>query len=153
ELLAAIERALALPCAAPGGTGEGARDALPLDAPVDDLAPPSAGRASTGGAARAALAGRHVLITSGPTHEPIDPVRYIANRSSGNRGPARAPRAGERAPRPPRSSGPPHLADPGGVGVGRVETAREMCEAARAALPADIAIFAAAVADWRVAVR
>ena len=96
------------------------------------------------------LAGRHVLVTAGPTHEPIDPVRYIANRSSGKQGAAIAarPRALGAAS---RSSPARRRRRPPGVQVVEVETAREMLAAVQAALPADIAIFAAAVADWRVA--
>jgi phosphopantothenoylcysteine decarboxylase/phosphopantothenate--cysteine ligase len=97
------------------------------------------------------LAGRHALVTSGPTHEPIDPVRYIANRSSGRQGHAIAAALAALGARVTLVSGPVALADPPGVTVRRVETAREMLAACEAALPADIAIFAAAVADWRVA--
>jgi phosphopantothenoylcysteine decarboxylase / phosphopantothenate---cysteine ligase len=96
------------------------------------------------------LAGRHVLITAGPTHEPIDPVRYIANRSSGKQGYALAEAARDAGARVTLISGPVTLADPLGIRVLRVETAREMDDAVEAALPADLAIFAAAVADWRV---
>ncbi len=97
------------------------------------------------------LAGRHVLVTSGPTHEPIDPVRYIANRSSGKQGHAIAAAARRLGARVTLISGPVQIPDPEGVEVRHVETAREMLEAVEAALPADVAIFAAAVADWRVA--
>lgn len=97
------------------------------------------------------LAGRHVLITSGPTHEPIDPVRYIANRSSGKQGHAIARAAAELGARVTLVSGPVFIADPPNVDVVQVETAQEMLAAVEAALPADIGIFAAAVADWRVA--
>jgi len=97
------------------------------------------------------LAGRHVVVTSGPTHEPIDPVRYIANRSSGKQGHAIAQAAAELGARVTLVSGPVTLPDPPGVRVVHVETAQQMLEAVRAALPADIGIFAAAVADWRVA--
>jgi phosphopantothenoylcysteine decarboxylase/phosphopantothenate--cysteine ligase len=97
------------------------------------------------------LAGRHVLVTSGPTHEPIDPVRYIANRSSGRQGHAIAAALAALGARVSLVSGPVALADPPGVAVQRVETAREMLAACQAALPADAAVFAAAVADWRVA--
>jgi phosphopantothenoylcysteine decarboxylase/phosphopantothenate--cysteine ligase len=97
------------------------------------------------------LAGRHVLVTSGPTHEPIDPVRYIANRSSGKQGHAIAAAAAAAGARVTLVSGPVALADPAGVATVHVESAREMLTAVEAALPADIAIFAAAVADWRVA--
>jgi phosphopantothenoylcysteine decarboxylase / phosphopantothenate---cysteine ligase len=97
------------------------------------------------------LAGKHVLVTSGPTHEPIDPVRYIANRSSGRQGHAIARAAAQAGARVTLVSGPVALADPAGVDVVHVETAREMKAAVDAALPADIAIFAAAVADYRAA--
>jgi phosphopantothenoylcysteine decarboxylase/phosphopantothenate--cysteine ligase len=99
------------------------------------------------------LVGRHVLVTSGPTHEPIDPVRYIANRSSGKQGAAIAAEAAALGARVTLVSGPTQIADPPGVEVVHVESAREMLEAVRRALPADIAIFAAAVADWRVATQ
>jgi phosphopantothenoylcysteine decarboxylase / phosphopantothenate---cysteine ligase len=101
----------------------------------------------------APLTGRHVLVTSGPTHEPIDPVRYIANRSSGKQGAAIAAEAAALGARVTLVTGPTQVADPPGVEVIHIESAREMLEAARRALPADIAIFAAAVADWRVASR
>ena len=97
------------------------------------------------------LAGRHALITAGPTHEPIDPVRYIANRSSGKQGYAIAAALAALGARVTLVSGPTALADPRGVAVVRVESAREMLAACEAALPADIAVMAAAVADWRVA--
>ncbi|WP_408022687.1 bifunctional phosphopantothenoylcysteine decarboxylase/phosphopantothenate--cysteine ligase CoaBC [Stappia albiluteola] len=97
------------------------------------------------------LAGKSVLITSGPTHEPIDPVRYIANRSSGKQGHAIAAAAARAGARVTLVSGPVTIPDPAGVRVLRVETAREMLQAVEAALPADVAIMAAAVADWRVA--
>ena len=97
------------------------------------------------------LAGRHVLVTAGPTHEPIDPVRYVANRSSGRQGYAIAAAAAAAGARVTLVSGPVALADPAGVRVVRVETAVEMLAACEAALPADAAVFAAAVADWRVA--
>jgi len=97
------------------------------------------------------LAGRHALVTSGPTHEPIDPVRYIANRSSGKQGHAIAAALAALGARVTLVSGPVALPDPPGVAVRHVETAREMLAACEAALPADIAVMAAAVADWRVA--
>jgi phosphopantothenoylcysteine decarboxylase/phosphopantothenate--cysteine ligase len=96
------------------------------------------------------LAGRHVLITSGPTHEPIDPVRYLANRSSGKQGHAIAGWMARAGARVTLVSGPVALPDPPGVTVVRVETARQMLAAVDAALPADVAVMAAAVADWRV---
>jgi phosphopantothenoylcysteine decarboxylase/phosphopantothenate--cysteine ligase len=97
------------------------------------------------------LAGRHVLVTSGPTHEPIDPVRYIANRSSGKQGHAIAAAAARLGARVTLVSGPVAVPDPAGVSTVHVETAREMLDAVLRALPVDIAICAAAVADWRVA--
>ena len=97
------------------------------------------------------LARRHVLITSGPTHEPLDPVRYIANRSSGKQGHAIARAAALAGARVTLVSGPVSVPDPQGVDVVHVETARQMLEAVEQALPADVAIFCAAVADWRVA--
>jgi len=97
------------------------------------------------------LAGKRVLITAGPTHEPIDPVRYIANRSSGKQGYAIAAAAQAAGADVTLISGPVDLGDPAGVTVKHVESAREMLHRVEAALPADIAIFAAAVADWRVA--
>ena len=97
------------------------------------------------------LAGRHALVTSGPTHEPIDPVRYIANRSSGRQGHAIAAELAALGARVTLVSGPVSVPDPKGADVVRIETAAEMLLACQAALPADIAVFAAAVADWRVA--
>ena len=97
------------------------------------------------------LAGRHALVTSGPTHEPIDPVRYIANRSSGRQGHAIAAALAALGARVTLVSGPVAQPDPAGAAVRRVETAAEMLAACLAALPADIAVCAAAVADWRVA--
>jgi phosphopantothenoylcysteine decarboxylase/phosphopantothenate--cysteine ligase len=97
------------------------------------------------------LSGRHALVTSGPTHEPIDPVRYIANRSSGRQGHAIAAALAGLGARVTLVSGPVALADPPGVTTRHVETAAEMLAACNAALPADIAVFAAAVADWRMA--
>jgi phosphopantothenoylcysteine decarboxylase/phosphopantothenate--cysteine ligase len=101
--------------------------------------------------AKRPLAGLHALVTSGPTHEPIDPVRYIANRSSGKQGHAIAAACAHLGARVTLVSGPTAQADPSGVLVVRVETARDMLAACEAALPADVAICAAAVADWRVA--
>lgn len=97
------------------------------------------------------LAGKRVLITAGPTHEPIDPVRYIANRSSGKQGYAIAAAAQKAGAEVVLVSGPVDLPAPPGVTLRKVESAREMLAAVEAALPADVAIFAAAVADWRVA--
>jgi phosphopantothenoylcysteine decarboxylase / phosphopantothenate---cysteine ligase len=97
------------------------------------------------------LAGKRVLITAGPTHEPIDPVRYIANRSSGKQGFAIAAAAQAAGAEVILISGPVELGNPAGVTVARVESARDMLHRVEASLPVDIAIFAAAVADWRVA--
>ena len=127
EILAAIEQALA------------GRAALPAPGDMAQITGPKP------------LAGKHVLVTSGPTHEPIDPVRYIANRSSGKQGHAIAAAAAAAGARVTLVSGPVAIADPAGVTMVKVESAREMKAAVEAALPADIAIFAAAVADWRVA--
>jgi phosphopantothenoylcysteine decarboxylase/phosphopantothenate--cysteine ligase len=97
------------------------------------------------------LKGRRVLVTSGPTREPIDPVRYISNHSSGRQGHAVASAAAAAGADVVLISGPVGIADPKGVKTVHVETAAEMLKAAEAALPADVAIFAAAVADWRIA--
>jgi phosphopantothenoylcysteine decarboxylase/phosphopantothenate--cysteine ligase len=97
------------------------------------------------------LRGKRVLVTSGPTQEPIDPVRYIANRSSGKQGHAIAAAAGAAGADVMLVSGPVTVPDPPAVKVIKVETAREMLQAVEHALPVDVAIFAAAVADWRVA--
>jgi phosphopantothenoylcysteine decarboxylase/phosphopantothenate--cysteine ligase len=97
------------------------------------------------------LAGKHIVITAGPTHEPIDPVRYIANRSSGKQGYAIARAAAAAGAKVTLVSGPVTLPDPPGVKTVRVENAREMLGAVEAALPADVGVFAAAVADWRTA--
>ncbi|MDB5684376.1 MAG: phosphopantothenoylcysteine decarboxylase [Sphingomonas bacterium] len=96
------------------------------------------------------LAGRHILVTAGPTHEPIDPVRYIANRSSGKQGFAIAGALAARGARVTLLAGPVNLPTPAGVTRIDVETARQMADAAAAALPADAAVLVAAVADWRV---
>ncbi len=97
------------------------------------------------------LAGKHALVTSGPTHEPIDPVRYIANRSSGKQGHAIATALAALGARVTLVTGPVTLKDPVGVATVHVETARDMLAACTEALPADIAVCAAAVADWRTA--
>jgi phosphopantothenoylcysteine decarboxylase/phosphopantothenate--cysteine ligase len=97
------------------------------------------------------LKGKRVVVTSGPTREPIDPVRYISNHSSGKQGHAIARAAAEAGADVMLVTGPVSLADPVGVTVVRVESARDMLAAVEAALPADVAVFAAAVADWRVA--
>lgn len=138
EILSAIERALGEP------------QILPLKALARPADFHAAASVVTGGE-RSPLNGKHVLITSGPTHEPIDPVRYIANRSSGKQGHAIAAAAAAAGARVTLVSGPVNVPDPAGVTVIHVESAREMRAAVEASLPADIAIFAAAVADWRVA--
>ena len=97
------------------------------------------------------LAGKRVVITSGPTHEPIDPVRYIANRSSGKQGHAIAAAAAAAGAEVVLVSGPVNVPDPIGVTIIKVESARQMLDAVEKAMPADCAVFAAAVADWRVA--
>lgn len=99
------------------------------------------------------LAGRKVIVTSGPTHEVIDPVRYIANRSSGKQGHAIASALARLGASVHLVSGPVSIPDPQGVTTTHVETARQMREAVEAALPADAGVFVAAVADWRPAVE
>src|SRR6516162_4127927 len=106
--------------------------------------------AGSAGAAQP-LEGKRLLVTSGPTHEPIDPVRYIANRSSGKQGHAIAAAAAAAGAEVTLVCGPVNLPDPVGVKVVKVETAQDMQAAVTKALPADVAVFAAAVADWRVA--
>jgi phosphopantothenoylcysteine decarboxylase / phosphopantothenate---cysteine ligase len=116
------------------------------------MAEPAAILAAIEGALAAGpLVGKHVLVTSGPTHEPIDPVRYIANRSSGAQGTAIAAALRDLGARVTFVTGPAAVPPPQGVQVVRVETARQMLAAVERALPADAAVMAAAVADWRVA--
>ena len=124
-----------------GEAGEG-RMAEPLDivAAVERMLDPG-GRP---------LAGQRIIMTSGPTHEPIDPVRYIANRSSGRQGHAIAAALARLGADVELVSGPVAIPDPAGVTVTHVETAREMAAAVEDALPADAAVMVAAVADWRV---
>ncbi|MBL8588773.1 MAG: bifunctional phosphopantothenoylcysteine decarboxylase/phosphopantothenate--cysteine ligase CoaBC [Methylobacteriaceae bacterium] len=124
EIVAAVEAALKSPTA------------LPLPAATKPKGP---------------LAGRRVVVTAGPTHEPIDPVRYIANRSSGKQGYALAAALAALGGEVTLVSGPTHLPDAHGVTMRRVETARQMLAAVEAAMPADVFVAAAAVADWRVA--
>ena len=104
-----------------------------------------------GQAAGGRLAGRRAIVTSGPTLEAIDPVRYVANRSSGKQGHAIAAALARLGADTLLVSGPTALPDPAGVQVVHIESAREMLRAVQAALPADVAVCAAAVADWRVA--
>ncbi len=111
---------------------------LPPEAVVS--LPPAQGR----------LSGHHVIVTSGPTHEPIDPVRYIANRSSGAQGTAIAAALRDLGARVSFVTGPAEVPPPEGVEVIRVQTARQMRDAVERALPADAAVMAAAVADWQV---
>jgi len=96
------------------------------------------------------LLGRHILVTSGPTHEPIDPVRYVANRSSGAQGTALAQALRDLGARVSFVTGPADVPAPTGVEVYRVQTAQEMLAVVQNLLPVDVAVFAAAVADWRV---
>ena len=102
-------------------------------------------------AGEGALTGKRVIVTSGPTHEPIDPVRYIANRSSGKQGHSIAAAAAAAGAEVTLVSGPVHLPDPPGVKIIKVASAQDMLAAVMNALPADVAVFAAAVADWRPA--
>jgi phosphopantothenoylcysteine decarboxylase/phosphopantothenate--cysteine ligase len=111
--------------------------------------PPGIGARASG--TNGTLAGKRVVVTSGPTHEPIDPVRYIANRSSGKQGHAIARAAAQAGADVALISGPVALPDPPGVQTIHVQTAREMLSAVDAALPADIFVATAAVADWRMA--
>lgn len=125
-----------------GEAGEG-RMAEPLEivAAIEALLAP----------AERPLAGRRIIVTSGPTHEPIDPVRYIANRSSGKQGHAIAAALSRLGADVQLVSGPVTIPDPAGVSTTHVESARQMREAVDSLLPADAAIFVAAVADWRTA--
>jgi len=105
--------------------------------------------AATGGSARMSLAGRRAIVTAGPTHEPIDPVRYIANRSSGKQGFAIAAALAKAGAKVTLIAGPVALPTPPGVTRIDVETAAEMSAVVDASLPADVAVMVAAVADWR----
>ena len=131
--------------AEPGEAGAGR-----MAEPVEIVAAVAARLAAPHDIARP-LSGRRILVTAGPTHEPIDPVRYIANRSSGKQGFAIARAAAAAGADVTLVAGPVALADPAGVTVIRVESARDMLAAVERALPVDVAVFAAAVADWRVA--
>jgi phosphopantothenoylcysteine decarboxylase / phosphopantothenate---cysteine ligase len=125
------------------------RMAEPLE--IADAAVALLGEARNNAQGDAPLAGLRIVVTSGPTHEPIDPVRFIANRSSGKQGHAIAAAAAAAGAEVILVTGPVQVPDPPGVAVVKVETAREMLAAVERAMPADCAIFAAAVADWRVA--
>ncbi|GEP02057.1 bifunctional phosphopantothenoylcysteine decarboxylase/phosphopantothenate--cysteine ligase CoaBC [Methylobacterium oxalidis] len=135
----------------PGRMAEPAEICAALEAMLAEGAAPAGLGFLAGRKAPGSLAGRRVLVTSGPTHEPIDPVRYLANRSSGRQGHAIAAAAAAAGAAVTLVSGPVSIPDPVGVSVVRVETAREMLAAVEAALPADLAVFAAAVADFRPA--
>lgn len=135
----------------PGRLAEPHEIADAVEAMLEGGAGPSGFGFLAGRSARKPLSGKRVLVTSGPTHEPIDPVRYLANRSSGRQGHAIAAAAAEAGAEVTLVSGPVTIPDPEGVRVVRVETAREMLAAVEAALPADLAVFAAAVGDWRPA--
>ncbi|MGV2980165.1 phosphopantothenoylcysteine decarboxylase [Camelimonas sp. ID_303_24] len=146
EIVAAVEAALAGPGA--GSAAQvGYQNVIYQGQGVGATAAPGFGRLQPQGP----LTGLSVLVTSGPTHEPIDPVRYIANRSSGRQGHAIAQAAAQAGAHVTLISGPVNLPDPPGVHVVHVESAREMLAAVEVALPADAAVFTAAVADWRVA--
>ncbi|MDH7797935.1 MULTISPECIES: bifunctional phosphopantothenoylcysteine decarboxylase/phosphopantothenate--cysteine ligase CoaBC [unclassified Beijerinckia] len=124
---------------------------LEIVAGIEEMLKQSTVIALPSGETSNALRGKHVVITSGPTHEPIDPVRYIANRSSGRQGHAIAAAAAAAGAKVTLISGPVSIPDPAGVHTVHVETAEQMLQATRQALPADLFIAAAAVADWRVA--
>ncbi len=117
---------------------------------IDAIAAHFAGREAPPTVKNGPLAGKRALVTSGPTHEPIDPVRYIANRSSGKQGHAIAAALHRLGADVTLVSGPTRLPDPPGCTVRHIESARDMLAACEAALPVDVAVFAAAVADWRV---
>jgi len=125
---------------------------LPLSIPLvaSEVETPSWQRSSTLLGTNGSLRGKHILVTAGPTHEPIDPVRVIANRSSGKQGFAIAAVAAAAGARVTLIAGPVALATPGGVARIDVETAQQMADAVEQALPCDAAILVAAVADWRV---
>jgi phosphopantothenoylcysteine decarboxylase/phosphopantothenate--cysteine ligase len=134
-------------------TGEGRLAEVPeiIAVAASLLAKSNAARSVTTLRTRPPLTGRHVLVTSGPTYEPIDPVRFIANRSTGKQGHAIAKAAFALGARVTLVTGPVGLPNPKGVETLDVETARQMLDAVHDSLPADIAVFVAAVADWRAA--
>jgi len=135
----------------PMACGEYGPGRLPEPADIFERIRPMLGASSSIDVAQPGLlAGKHVLVTAGPTHEPIDPVRVIANRSSGKQGFAIAAAAAQAGARVTLVAGPVALATPGGVARIDVETAQQMADAVENALPADVAILVAAVADWRV---
>lgn len=132
------------------GTGRMAEPDMIVTAIKDALQAPVPAMPDVKIPALGPLTGKHVVVTSGPTHEPIDPVRYIANRSSGAQGAAIAEALSALGARVSFVTGPATVAPPKGVEAIRVETAQQMRDAVEAALPADAAVMAAAVADWRV---
>jgi len=135
----------------PMACGEFGPGRLPEPADIYERIKPMLGSSpGVDAGASGALAGKHVLVTAGPTHEPIDPVRVIANRSSGKQGFAIAAAAAQAGARVTLIAGPVSLPTPGGVARIDVETAEQMAKAVEAALPADVAILVAAVADWKV---
>jgi phosphopantothenoylcysteine decarboxylase/phosphopantothenate--cysteine ligase len=126
---------------------EPAAEPAAVAAAVSELAPQQVGEFKID--KNGPLKGRHVLVTAGPTHEAIDPVRYIANRSSGRQGYAIAAAAAAAGAKVTLVSGPVNLATPRGVKRIDVESAEEMAKAVQAAMPADVAVLVAAVSDWR----
>ena len=152
-----IEVELTKPLPFRGGVGGGASPVAPrlLDTPHANPSPEGEGlmhaQPDFADETHRPLYGKHILITAGPTHEPIDPVRYIANRSSGKQGFAIAAAAADMGAKVTLVAGPVTLPTPPGVIRVDVESAREMAAAVAAALPADVAIMVAAVADWRAA--
>lgn len=160
-LLSKKGKAKAAPPTDPDAINHLVTDQVPPEAAAEDLAElladdPLFGQPDFAGhdpevapEAAQALKGKHVLVTAGPTHEPIDPVRYIANRSSGKQGYAIAAAAAQLGARVTLVSGPVALECPPGVDRVFVETARDMAGAVKRALPADVAVMVAAVADWR----
>jgi phosphopantothenoylcysteine decarboxylase/phosphopantothenate--cysteine ligase len=149
EIITAIDAALAQNISLPlkgGGLGWGSIPAKSTNDPPPEQ-PPIRGEEKR----CAPLTGKHIIVTSGPTYEPLDPVRYLANRSSGKQGHAIAQAAARAGARVTLISGPTHLHAPGGVRFIGTETALEMWDAVEAALPADVFIGCAAVSDWRAA--
>jgi phosphopantothenoylcysteine decarboxylase/phosphopantothenate--cysteine ligase len=134
----------------PMACGEYGPGRLPEPSDIYDRIRGRLGASQANAAPAGPLAGKHILVTAGPTHEPIDPVRVIANRSSGRQGFAIAAAAAAAGARVTLIAGPVELPTPGGVVRIDVETAEQMAAAAEAALPADAAILVAAVADWKV---
>jgi phosphopantothenoylcysteine decarboxylase/phosphopantothenate--cysteine ligase len=150
SLLVRKGKAKAAPPSDPDALSNPDRHALELESGEPVLASdPLSEQPDFAPAEHRALHGKHIVITAGPTHEPIDPVRYIANRSSGRQGFAIAAAAAAAGARVTLVSGPVVLPTPPGVDRIDVETAREMAGAVATALPADVAIMVAAVADWR----